>query len=150
MIECQQAQRLSAYYDGEIPAPARAAFEEHLKGCPACAAELARLRRLSQWIRGAGRPEMSSRALERWHRSVDLQPKITVLHMAEVFAAVAASILLLSSVWLWRISGARDAPGPIPVWETVAVAPQDPSGIAAQDQLAEWIVQDLSGKDGHD
>jgi len=150
MMECRQADRLSAYYDGELPEPARVAVEEHIRGCPACAAELGRLQRLSQLVRAAGRSEMPPQALDRLHRSLDLQPKIAILRMAEVFAAVAASILLFSSVWLWRISTARDAAGPIPVWETVAVAPQDSPGVAAQEQLAQWIVQDLSWKNGHD
>jgi hypothetical protein len=68
-----------------------------------------------------------------------------------VFVAAAALILLVSSVWLWRISAVRDATGQIPLWETTAVAAQDTSAIATQEQqLAQWIVQDLSGKNGHD
>lgn len=150
MTDCRQADRLSAYYDGEIPEPERAALEEHIRGCPLCAAEIARLQRLSRLIRGTGRTEMSPQALERLHQSLDLQPRITILHMAEVFAAVAASILIVSGVWLWMISTASEAAGQIPVWETVAVAPQDSSGAAAQEQLAQWVIQDLSRKNGHD
>jgi len=150
MTECKQSQAVSAYYDGELPEPSRAALEEHLSGCPLCAAELARLEKMSQLIRARDRVEMPREVLDRLHRSVDLQPKIAVLHVAEVFAAVAASILLVSTVWLWRISTARDAAGQIPLWETAAVASQDPSGVAAHEQLAQWIVQDLSRKNGHD
>ena len=112
-------------------------------------AELGRLEKMSRLIRAAERPEMPREVLDRLHRSVDLQPRITMLHVAEVCAAIAASILLVSTVWLWRVSAAREA-GPIPLWETAAVAPQDPSGVAAQEQLAQWIVQDLSRKNGHD
>jgi len=150
MTDCGQADRLSAYYDGEVPEPERAALEAHVRGCPLCAAEMACLQRLSRLIGSTGRMEMSSQALERLHQSLDLQPKIVLLHLAEVFAAVAASILIVSGVWLWRISTAHEAAGQIPVWESVAVAPQDPSGAAAQDQLARWIIQDLSRKNGHD
>jgi anti-sigma factor RsiW len=149
MIECRQSQALGAYHDGELAAPSRAALEEHLGACPVCAAELERLEKMSRLIRAAERPEMPREVLDRLHRSVDLQPRITMLHVAEVCAAIAASILLVSTVWLWRVSAAREA-GPIPLWETAAVAPQDPSGVAAQEQLAQWIVQDLSRKNGHD
>ncbi|HUT56444.1 MAG TPA: anti-sigma factor [Phycisphaerae bacterium] len=150
MTDCGQADRLSAYYDGEIPEPERAALEAHIRGCPLCAVEMARLQRLSRLIGSTGRMEMSPQALERLHQSFDLQPRIALLHMAEVFASVAASILIVSGVWLWMISTANEAAGQIPVWETVAVAPQDPSGAAAQEQLAQWIIQDLSRKNGHD
>ena len=150
MTECKQAQQVSAYHDGELSGPSRIALEEHLRECPICAAELARLNRLSLLIRGAGRPEMPREALDRLHRSVDLQPRIAVLRMAEAFAAVAALILLLSSAWLWSLSTVREAAGQIPIWETVAVAPQDVSAAATQEQLARWIVQDLSRKNGND
>jgi anti-sigma factor RsiW len=150
MKECQYAQRISAYHDGELPGPSRAALEEHLGGCPLCAAELSRLRKMSQLIRATDRPEMPAEALERLHRMVDLEPKIVLVRMAEVFAAVAAVILLFSCAWLCRISAAGTAERQIPLWETAAVAPQDPSGVATQEQLAQWIVQDLSRKNGHD
>ena len=150
MMECKHAQQMSAYHDGEIPEPSRAALAEHVRGCPVCAAELSRLDRLSRLIRTAGRPEMSPQALERLHRSVDLQPKVALLRMAEAFTAVAAAILLFSGVCLWRISAASASAEQIPLWETVAIAPQDLSAAAAQEQLAQWIVQDLSRKNGHD
>jgi len=150
MMECKHAHEMSAYHDGEVSEPSRTALAEHVRGCPVCAAELSRLERLSLLIGTAGRPEMSAQALERLHRSVDLQPKVALLRVAEVFTAVAAAILLFSGVWLWRISAAGASAEQIPLWETVAVAPQDLSAAAAQEQLAQWIVQDLSRKNGHD
>jgi len=151
MIECPEPQRISAYYDGELAEPSRAGLEAHLRGCPRCAAELSRLQKMSQLIRAAGRAEMPREALERLHRSVDLQPKTAVLHMAEVFVGVAASILLVSCIWLWKISTARDTAVQIPLWETTAVAAHDTSAIATHEQqLAQWIVQDLSRKNGND
>lgn len=35
---------LTAYVDGTLPEPARAAFDEHLAGCPGCRAALAQWR----------------------------------------------------------------------------------------------------------
>ncbi|MBM4016942.1 MAG: hypothetical protein FJ288_01225 [Planctomycetes bacterium] len=150
MIECEQGQRVGAYHDGELPEASRAEVERHLRECPVCAAELRRLRRLSDLMRAAGGAEMPGEVLARLHQSVDMQPKITMLHVAEVFVAAAASILLVSCVWLWRISAAGADSGQIPLWETAAVAPQDPSAVASQEQLAQWIVHDLSRENGHD
>jgi len=145
MTDCGQADRLSAYYDGEIPEPERAALEAHIRGCPLCAGEMARLQRLSRLICSTGRMEMSSQALERLHQSLDLQPKIAILHMAEVFAAVAALILVASVIWLYTLSATREASAQVPEWEAAALAVRNPSA-SGQEQLAQWIVEDLSGK----
>jgi anti-sigma factor RsiW len=147
MTECKLADRLGAYHDGELDEASRAAMEAHRRVCPACAAELARLQKLSQMIGATARPAMSAAALQRLHRSVDLQPRITVMHMAEAFAAVAAAVLIAAVIWLSQLSTASEASAQIPVWEAAAVAPQDTS-TAGQEQLALWIVQDLSGKNG--
>ena len=42
---------LNAYLDGELSARQRERMDNHLSGCPACQAELAALRRLSQAVR---------------------------------------------------------------------------------------------------
>lgn len=149
MKECQQAERISAYHDGELPEASRAALEAHLRVCPVCAAELARLERLSHLIRGMGTQTMRPEALARLHQAVDLQPRLTLMHLAEAFAAVAAAILIASGAWLWTLSTAREASAQIPVWETVAVAPQS-APAAVQEQLTQWIVQDLSRENGND
>jgi anti-sigma factor RsiW len=150
MNECPESGRLSAYHDGELSAAERAAVEAHLAGCRACAAERARLDRLSRRVREAGPAEMPAEVLDRLHRSIDQQPRIVVLHMAEALAAVAASILILAGVWLWRVAGTSEQAASIPVWETVAVAPQDAVAAQSQEQLALWMAHDLSRKGAHD
>ena len=150
MSDCPKTHELGAYHDGECSEAARAEWEAHVKACAACAGELARMQKLSDLLRRAARPAPAAEALERLHRSVDRLPQVGVWRLAAGFAAVAASILLVSSLWLWRISVGQAAGGPLPVWETVAVAPQDASGAAAPEQLARWIVTDLSRKNGHD
>jgi len=145
MTDCGQADRLSAYYDGEVSEAERASLEEHIRGCPLCAVEIARLQRLSRLIRSTGQMEMSSQALERLHQSLDLQPKIAILHMVEVFAAAAAAILVASVIWLYALSATREASAQIPEWEAAALAARNPSA-SVQEQLAQWIVEDLSGK----
>ena len=48
-MECPETQTLlAAFHDGELPASDRALVEEHLRGCPECAARLADLVRVDQ------------------------------------------------------------------------------------------------------
>ncbi|MHB1025418.1 MAG: zf-HC2 domain-containing protein [Desulfobacteria bacterium] len=48
-MECPETQTLlTAFHDGELPASDRALVEEHLRGCPECAARLADLVRVDQ------------------------------------------------------------------------------------------------------
>ncbi|MBS0577855.1 MAG: anti-sigma factor [Proteobacteria bacterium] len=48
---CPDPQRLQAYFDGELGPSESAPLEHHLAACPACTAELARLRALRQSLR---------------------------------------------------------------------------------------------------
>jgi anti-sigma factor RsiW len=147
MTECKLASQVGAYHDGELLPPARQAMESHLADCPACAAELARLRRLSQVLRTARRPALPAETLERLHGSVELQPRLAVLHMAEAFAAVAAAVLIVSLVWLFELSTTQEALAQTPTWETVVTTSSD-SSTASQDASAQWIDEVLSRKSG--
>ena len=152
MSACEQARRLSAYHDGELSGSARASLEAHLRQCPACAAELDRLRKLSRLLGSAVRPGIPPQVLARLHRAADVQPAAAVWRMAQAVTAVAASILLVCAVWLWAVAPAANATGPIPLplWETAAVSSQTAPAMASEEQLAMWIVEDLSWRNGHD
>ena len=150
MSECERAQRLSAYHDGEVSEAERVSLEAHLEECPACAAELNRLRRLSDLLSAAPRPEMSAEALARLHRAADALVTADLGRMAKALMAVAASILIVSGVWLWQSRGRTQPTDPIPPWETAAVTYQGVPASASDEQLARWIVQDLERKNGHD
>jgi len=146
MNECKHAERLGAYHDGELSAAARAEMEQHVRQCPACVAELERLGRLSQLLSEAAAPKMSPAALRRLHQRVDAARLADLWRVAEVCGAIAASILLVCCIWIAKARPAVDA---IPVWETVALARQEPALAGPEDQLAQWIVQDLSGNSGN-
>jgi len=148
MNGCQYAQRLGAYHDGEVTGEERAALEAHLRQCPACAAELERLRRLSGLLRTATRTEIPGPALARLHRAADDLPAADVGRIAKTCLAVAASILLVCGVWLWQANGGEPADA-IPIWETVAGGGQT-STAGTEEQLAQWIIQDLERTNGHD
>ena len=83
-MECRETQTLlTAFHDGELPASRRARVEEHLRGCPECAALLADLARVD---RAAGVPDpgpaywdrFNARVMDRVEREAD-GSKVTVL-----------------------------------------------------------------------
>ena len=144
MSTCRQTRRLSAYHDGEVSAEEHAALEAHLAECPACAAELERLRRLSALLAQTMRPVASPRptAPGPRARAADLG------RVARTFLAVAASVLLVCAAWLWGARASDPSAEPIPVWE--AAACQGTLAAGSQEQLAQWIVLDLERKSAHD
>ena len=83
-MECRETQTLmTAFHDGELPAADRARVEEHLRGCPDCAALLADLARVD---RAAGVPDpgpaywerFNARVMDRVERNAD-GPRAAVL-----------------------------------------------------------------------
>ncbi|GFN21826.1 zf-HC2 domain-containing protein [Thermanaeromonas sp. C210] len=70
-MKCRQAKKLlSPYLDDELRAKEKAALEEHLTGCPACQAELERLRKISEGLKGIYRevkppPDFLDRVMAR-------------------------------------------------------------------------------------
>jgi len=149
MNECEDGRRLSAYHDGEVTDEERTALETHLARCPACAAELDRLRRLSHLLSTAGRPEMPTEVRARLRRAADDLTLLNIGRLAKAVLAVAASILVICGLWLWQSEAAEGPAEPIPLWETVA-APQQTLVAGSDAQLAQWIVQDLERINGHD
>jgi anti-sigma factor RsiW len=148
MSRCNNERRLSAYHDGELADEERAALQAHLCRCPACAAELERLRRLSHLLQNAGRVKMPAPAATRLHRAVDDLPEADVGRLAKAILAVAASILMVCGLWLWQANGG-ESPDTLPVWETVAGGSQA-SVADTEEQLAQWIIRDLERTNGHD
>jgi hypothetical protein len=83
-MECRETQTLlTAFHDGELPAAERVRVEEHLRGCPECAARLADLARAD---RAADVPDpgpaywdrFNARVMDRVAREAD-GPRVTVL-----------------------------------------------------------------------
>ena len=67
-MECRETQTLlTAFHDGELPADRRARVEEHLRGCPECAALLADLARVD---RAAGVPDPGPAYWDRFNARV--------------------------------------------------------------------------------
>jgi len=151
MGECERAQQRSAYHDDELPAPAKAEFEEHILQCHNCSAELAELRELSKLLDGLPEQEIPSRVLDRLHRSANDASQAGILRVVRVMSA--AAILLICSAWMWRLSTSGAEPGQHQYrqWERVALR-QDEMTVdeTSEDPLAMWMIERLTGNGDRD
>ncbi len=150
MNTCEHADKLSAYHDGELDAVSRAAMERHLGQCAQCAAELERLRKLSALLVQTAPAEMPPLGMRRLHALAERSIGGDLMRWAMTMTALAASVLIACSVLLWRQHGSAE-PVSVPAWEmSVMQRPTESVAASSEDQLATWMVEDLSGKNGHD
>lgn len=99
--------QLSAYLDGELASAEAAAFEQHLRACPACAAEIAatlHLRRSLAAARTRFTPDPAFR--QRVVRSLGVQTKRRVSGFVPAAVATATVALLLAAL-LWNVRTAQ-------------------------------------------
>jgi hypothetical protein len=178
MSECPFQVRIEAYHDGELAGDDRLAVERHVAACPACAADLAWLRGVSRSfaatpagmtpaergrLRGALDAAMDANDADVAYDDSD-EPEgypISLYRTAGVLSAIAASILLLSVVWLNELpsrtqrppTGTALARGEVPAWERVAMNLRadplpntTPGGEAylADARLADWMLHGLA------
>ena len=152
MNECEQAGMLGAYHDGEMSPDRRVDFEQHLRQCPQCAAELARIVRLTGLLGCLGGQEMPRSSLDRLHGAVDLLPSAGIIRMARGLTAVAAMILLVCMIGLTRQAPARGSLSGMPLWEAEVVTQEsvEPPSSGPEELWASWVVQDLSRRGEYD
>lgn len=114
MLQCEFQQRLNAYHDGELDERARREVEAHAHACEGCAAQLAAMRQLSGLIRSGARARAAADAprpeeLARMHGAVSRVAREArdrpLLRIAGGLSAVAASVLIISGVWLAELRG---------------------------------------------
>jgi anti-sigma factor RsiW len=149
---------LEAYVDGQLPAADARQVETHLAACAPCAQEVRRLQKLSG-IFSSYRPPLPAGVLDRLHETLERSRDLGILRLARTISAMAASVVLFGSLYLAFFQSSPSsgvASAAIPVWEQTAVseAPTDgqtanASGAGEQQQLAEWIVSDLSNTPGN-
>ena len=152
MSECKYARQLGAYHDGELPPAQAAEVEQHARQCPACAAELARIRALSAMLKSAPKPQLPPDVLARLHGRVDLMPAATISKWAEALAAIAAVVLLTCSILLATVSDGAAEATPEP-WDTAFLSQtteSSESSAATLEQLHQWMAQNVSREDAHD
>ena len=134
MTDCKFQLLLGPYHDRELgPEPSRE-VAAHVEHCPSCAAELAAMRDLSARIVAAVPGDIQPAETARWHAAVDQatsadrdnQPLFRTMGL---LAALAASVLIVSGVWLLDLksggpndSASRDRSSVAiaPEWERVA------------------------------
>ena len=164
MIDCRFQLQLDAYHDRELDADARREFEEHLKECPSCPGELAAMRALSSRIEAAIPHDITSAESMRVHEAVnhaaDPQPEsYPLLRTAGLLSALAASVLIISGVWLLDIRSSRTTTfvktGPstlAPEWERVATTLRANPRIRINDDMffsphyastVDWMLSNL-------
>ena len=80
---CNQMERASAYYDGELTGSRLADFEAHLAECPACQAELASLRALSGQWQAMRTPAVPAEVAAKLRERLEAQEEKGLLHAAE-------------------------------------------------------------------
>ena len=150
MTNCPYEQRISPYYDGELPESAAAEMARHLGQCARCAAELKRLEALSGLLRQGAEPAGQNLMLRLQGRLEAGQRSRMVQRFAEVITALAASILILCGIMWLRASGMAKPVVP-PVWESALLEPAGEERTAGDpEEMALWIVQDLSRTNGYE
>src|SRR5437764_11454560 len=103
MAECEYGILVSAYHDGQLDAERARQVEVHLAACPACAAELEGLRRLSRALAGWQAPQMPEEVLGRLHEAVTgevVAAERGVMRLARALSGVAAAVMIAGTLWL--------------------------------------------------
>jgi anti-sigma factor RsiW len=100
MSSCPFNDWLGAYRDGELKESLRVQTESHLKECPSCAAEMARLESLSGLLLASAPKPMLPIAIHRLHKKVERAMEEKMLRIVRVLNAVAACVLIAGSAWL--------------------------------------------------
>jgi anti-sigma factor RsiW len=133
MQDCPFHSQLSAFHDGEMDSDAAGRFAGHLAGCAQCMEELTSLQSISGLFASLPEGRMYPLELARLHQNLDntvssQTSTADFLRTAGMLSALAASILVISSVWIAEIPSrpaATLSPG-------VAVVPASESVLPAQ------------------
>ena len=151
MLQCPYKSCLDRYHDGELARDVSRDLERHLLVCEDCVQDLRAIREtsraLAQWQPQAMRPD----ELKRIHAGLDRQEDQSLYRFGVAMAAIAASVLIVSTAWLYDVP--RPAvpvvsriEQPEPGWERLAATLQvEPpvdspqTGLADRD-TADWMI----------
>jgi len=152
MSSCDNQRAISAYHDGELPPEKAQVLEAHLRECPECRRELARLQAITGWLSAAPVPEMPAGAMRRLGRGATVARDRVVMRTAGALTAAAAAVLICCSAMLVR-QRAPAAPAPPIAWDSIAVmaAPQVAEVVEedADIRLARSILGSASSEGGY-
>ena len=151
MSGCARVKHVGTYHDDELSPEERRDFELHLDQCEACAAELRKLRDISRLLEGVCVPGMPDAVRRRLYASANRMPERMALTLARQLTAAAAVVLIVCSGFVGIGFAERETPAQMPnAWELAAVQPNVEINAGDTQQLAQWIVRDLSVENGHD
>jgi hypothetical protein len=109
MADCSFHPQINAYHDGELDGATARLVSEHLSTCAACREELAVVEGISRLFVAKTHSQMLPLELARLHqrldgaadRGVGKRPaEMDFLRTAGMLSALAASIMVISGVWL--------------------------------------------------
>ena len=137
---------LSAYHDNELPRDEAERVAAHVRTCPACQAELARLRAVSGAVRSMSFPRLSDEVMARLD-AIDQGGVWTPLCRTawHVCVAMAALFVVACAGLLHALSGPSPLSAPGREWEAVAVSFDEDWTAWEQPEVpvARWVVSDL-------
>lgn len=134
MSDCRYLSRVGLFHDQELDADRCRELQRHLQACDVCTAELAALRKISGLIHARDAEWANGRQMARLHQTLDAAARQerasrTLIRSSLSWAALAASVLIVSGVWLadsqpaqqsTMVSGSS-AMAPAPEWQMVAM-----------------------------
>jgi len=151
MSDCEYIRLADAYYDAELSPEERRRFEAHLATCDACAYELQELERVSRLMVNAPIPEMPPDVLRRLHQSAaTVRERMVVTLTKKLTAAAAAIIVICAGLWAIGFVEREEPLEMLTSWELVAVRLDAETVGSDAQQMATWVVTDLSLENGHD
>jgi anti-sigma factor RsiW len=145
MNACPRDIFIGRYHDGELDEQSAALMQTHLATCDACAAHLAELRRMSNLLIKIPLDPMTPLEQMRLGRVADglamRRAEPAMMRMAMGLAALAATLLVVTSLWL---AGVRGGAGSGENYQQVAVLMPRESD-QARSSLSHWMVRNLGG-----
>ncbi len=151
MKNCEHVEQIHAYYDGELPPEEHRQIEAHLGQCDLCARELRQLRGLSSLMSDVRMPAVPPDVIRRLHDNAASVEQRVIVTLAESLTVAAAAILIVCAAWIFVDRTKEEVvPTIASPWEMAAMTPGDEPTVSAQQQIARWIVEDLSMGNGHD
>ncbi len=146
MLKCPPIHELQAYLDGELSAGLKLAMDHHFTHCESCRTQLAEVEAMSGLLASAAtnEPKLSQIARHRLHRAVDDAMDQGLLRLGWGISGIAASVLVVGSLWLMK---AQSTPEAAPPWVGVSAVAEsaDPAvHEAATTPAAEWYLADAS------
>jgi len=135
-MRCADARgRFTRHLDDRLAPAERSELAEHLAGCAACAAELARWEAAAASLRARGPTPapagLADRAFRAAMQQADAAPPLAASFIAAARRAVLAGAVAAAAVWL-GLAATGAAPGGAPA---AHVAAEDPMELALHVQL---------------